>query len=129
MRNLVGGGHLDMCPDPGDLFLEVVSPVLGQRRDIHDATQPLEIVLVVGMKPRDLGDCNGTPSSLDQGDRVARRDVALGDHPEIEAETAARQKSLDDIIPTKSQSQLVAWQSRLGDHDFGRTDPKPVTDL
>src|SRR5262249_39666631 len=125
----VGGRPLDICANPVDLFLEVVSPVVGQYRDTHDAPQPLEIVLVAGIQPRDLRDRYGTAGSFDQEHRVSRRNLPLGSHLEIEAETAAGQKSLDDIVTTKSQPQLEAWQSRLGHHNLGRANAKPVANL
>src|SRR5262249_9706556 len=113
------GRTLDTCPDLVDLLLEVVSPVLGQCRDTDDAPQPLEIVSFAGIEPRDLGDRYGTAGSFDQEDRVSRRNLALGDHLEIEAGSATREKSLDDIVATKFQPQLEAWQSRLAHHDLG----------
>src|SRR5262249_11837464 len=100
---------LDTCPDLVDLFPEVVSPVLGQCRDTDDAPQPLDIVPVMCIEPRDLRDRHGTAGSFDQEHRVSRRNLALGDHLEIEAGSAAGKKSLHDIIATKFQPQLEAW--------------------
>src|SRR5262245_37011310 len=61
----VGGRPLDICGDPVDLFLEVFSPVVGQCRDTHDAPQPLEIVPVAGIEPRDLRERYGNAGSFD----------------------------------------------------------------
>src|SRR5215472_1648575 len=118
-----------MCPYPADLLLEVVSPVFGQCRDPDETPQPLEIVLFAGIEPRDLRDCDGIAGSFQQEHRVSRRNFALDDHLEIEAGTPAREKSLHDIVTTKFQPQLEAWQPRLGYHDLGRANAKPVANL
>src|SRR5262245_4642232 len=112
------GRPVDLCPDPVDLILEVVSPVVGQGRDTDDAPQPLEIVPIAGIEPRDLRGRHGNLGSFDQDYRVARRNLALGDDLEVEASAAAREKSFDDIVAAKSQPQLEAWQPRLGHHNL-----------
>ena len=52
-----------------------------------------------------------------------------GDLVRSEPEAAAREKSLQHIVATKSQPKLEAWQSRLGHRDLRRADTKAVSDL
>ena len=47
---------MDGRSDPLDLLLEVISPVVRQRRDSRDAPEPIQIVLIADIEPRDLRD-------------------------------------------------------------------------
>src|SRR5262249_61371948 len=95
----------------------------------RDASTPPELVLAGGIDPCHPRARHGPAGLFDEEYRISRRNLALGDHLEIEAHTAAGEKSLDDIVTTKSQPQLKAWQSRLGRHNLGRANPKPVANL
>src|SRR5271166_3065901 len=120
---------MDGRSNPLDLLLEVISPVVRQRRDSRDAPQPIQIVLIADIEPRHLRDRHRVRGPLDQNQRVSRPDLAFGDHPEIETGMAAGEKSLDDIVATKFQAKLEAWHSRLGDDDLSGADAKPVANL
>lgn len=126
---MLGGRLACVRASPLDLLLEEISPVVGECRDTDHALQPLEIVFVAGIEAGDLRDRQGVLGSLDQKHLVACCNFALGDHLEIEAEAAAREKSLHHIVATESQPKLEAWQSRLGHHDLRRADTKAVADL
>ena len=71
------------CRNPGYLLLEVVSPVLGQRRNVRNAAQSLQIILVAVIEPRNLGDGHRVPGPHDYNDRVSRLDLTLDDRPQL----------------------------------------------
>ena len=137
-RNVVGDAHPTTVkrassytpssvgvPEP---LAEVVLPAIGEPGGLRRAAEQLLVLRVDRVEPDHVGDGQPLIRPLDRLDGVARPDLALGRHREVEAGPAVPEHPLEHVHPAEPDPELVAGQPRLGDDELGRPDPEAVAD-
>src|SRR5262249_41291904 len=103
-------------PEP---LAEVVLPALGEPGGLRRATEKLLILSADGVEPDHARDGHPLIHPLDRLDGVARPDLALGRHREVEAGPAVPEHPLEHVHPAEPDPELVAGQPRLRDDELG----------
>src|SRR6188472_3368320 len=107
---------------------EVIAPALREDVESRGAPQPLDVVAVAGEEARDLRHSEATRVSGHLDDRIARRDVALARHREVEAEKPALEELRHEGVPPHPDAELEAREPRLGHDELRRPHTEAVAD-
>src|SRR5262245_43305643 len=107
---------------------EVVAPALGKHVEGRCAPHAFDVVAAARVEPRDLRDSKGSRVAGELDDRVSRRDLAIADDGEVEAEEPALEELGHELVTAHPDPELEAGQPRLRHDELGGADADAVAD-